>query len=103
MPKRLLSRLAISTLVVGGGLALGNTSVPASQDMTAQALPAVPDTPLATPQIRPDRSVGLQMLAFEHNAQVNMLLYTGRFGQGDWAPTRNQVNAIALAVKAGPR
>lgn len=100
MPRRLLSILAIWTLVVGCCFAFGET--PASKNGT-QAVTPVPGTPAVPPRIRPDASIAQQMLGFEHHARTNMILYTGRFGQSEFAATHTQLNAIALSLKAGSR
>jgi hypothetical protein len=101
MLKRLLSGLAVSTLVGGACFAFSETSVPASQHAITQALSPVPGTPPVTLQNQSDPSVGHQMLAFEHRARVDMILYTGAFGQGQWTAPR--IDAVALSLKAGSR
>ena len=103
MLKRLLTGLALWTLIVGGGLALSEKSVPASQaDVTTQAVRTVPDTLPSAPDMQSAPPLDQQIMAFERHARVDMILYTGRFGQGDLAgmQLRNDLPAIALALKA---
>jgi hypothetical protein len=104
MLKHLLSVLAVWTLIVGCCFALSATSVPTSQaDVTTQAVRTLPDTAAAPPEIRSDRRVEQEMMAFERHARVDMILYKGHFGQAEWAEMhlRTHLNAVALAVK-GP-
>jgi hypothetical protein len=99
MLKRLLSALALSTLVVGYGFAFSETPVPAPQDPTTRGLQSVPEPQRAAQGT--ELSVGEQMFAFQHRARVDMLLYPGSFGQGQWATPR--IDAVALTLKAGTR
>ena len=103
MLKRLLTGLALWTLIVGCVLALSETSVPASQaDVSTQAVSTVSDTLPAAPEIQSAPPLDQQMMAFERHARVDMILYEGRFGQGDLAGMhlRNDLHAIALALNA---
>jgi len=97
---RLLAALVISTLIVGCCFALSERSLAASQDMSAHAAFDAPPTP---PRGREPTPVDLQMRAREHHARVNMILYTGRFGDGERAATRGQLDAIALTVKTAAK
>ncbi len=101
MRTRLGSRLVIWTLVAGCGAAIMGTWVGAAQDVNTQAVAAAPEAPTPTPVPVADASVDRQMLAFEHHAQVNMILYAGRFGQSDRAVTSRQLPSIALILKTG--
>lgn len=103
MLKRFLSRLAIGMVVVACGVVLSEKAVPASQDVTTPTLPDVRDTSVVRTPVPTDVSVDRQMQAFEHHARVNMILYTGRFGQSELATTGNQLNAIALSLKTNRR
>ena len=99
MLKRLLSGLAIWTLIVGFGFAFSATSVPVAQGVTTPAVSPVPDAPPMSPQLPPEPSLDRRMRALEHRVRVDMILYTGPFGQGEWAGTR-QLDAVALTLGA---
>ena len=101
MRKRFLSVLAISTLVVSCWYAFGERSAAASMNTVPQTNPPAPDAPSVPPGIESEPSAAQQMLALQHNARVNMLLYSGDFGKSPWAASR--MDPVALSVKAAVR
>jgi hypothetical protein len=97
MPKRVMAGLAIWTLIVGCCFALSESRVATSQEVTTQAPITQAPSP---PPLEPEWTAGQHMQAFERHARFNMILYSGRFGQGDLAATRKELQAIALDVKS---
>ena len=101
MFRRLLSGLAIWALIAGGSFAWSETSGPASQKVIVNTVLAPAETRSGTLQTQPESAVDWQMLTLERRAQVDMLLYPGQFGQGEWASTPHPLGAIALNLSAG--
>ena len=101
MRKRFLSGLAVSTLVVSCWYAFGERSAAASMNTVPQTPSPAPDGPSVPPRIESDPSAAEQMLTLQHNARVDMLLYSGELGKSPWAASR--LEAVALTVKAGVR
>ena len=101
MLNRLLAGLAIWTLLGGCCFALSELSARASQGVATPAVSAAPDTHRTTPRNQPDPTVDQEMRERQHHARVNMILYTGRFGDGELATTARQLDAIALKVNLG--
>jgi hypothetical protein len=98
---RLLSGLAIWAFTVGGSFAWSETSGPASQKVSANTVLGAAGTRSGTLRTQPESAVDRQMLALERRARVDMLLYPGQFGRGEWASTAHPLGAIALSLSAG--
>lgn len=103
MPRRLLLGLAGWTLVAGYVCASGEAPLPSSQNVTSQTVRPMGDGPHTSPSVPPEAPVDRQMQGFERHARVDMILYTGRFGQGDLAIRAQQLEVVALTLKGGSR
>ena len=99
MLNRLLSALAISTVVVGCCFAFSEGTVPASQS-DAAGMPVTPEPAWVAPHNRIDTGAHMEMDALERRVRVGTILYTGRFGQQEWPP-RPRMDAVALTLRAG--
>lgn len=99
MPKRLVSGLAVGSLVLGYCLAASAASPPSSQNATSQPVRPVPATPPTAATSRPEPSTGHQMQALAGHARVNMVLYKGRFDRGDFAMKKKQIDVFAVGLK----
>jgi hypothetical protein len=92
MSHRLLSILGIWALLGACGIAAVVSSPAPSQNR--------PTIPSSTPRNAPD-AVESQMRALEYQARVNMVLYTGQFGESRLATTNTGANAVALTLAVG--
>ena len=101
MRKRFLSVLAVSTLVVSCWYAFGEKSATASMSTVPRTPSPAPDGPSVALGVETEPSAADQMLALQHNARVNMLLYSSNSGKSPWVASR--MDPVALTVKAGVR
>jgi hypothetical protein len=86
-------------LVVGCCFVPTETSVPASQPAVTKSAAAVPARPQGAPQSLPDSPALQQIRNLDHHARYNMILYTERFGQGEfWRLHR--LDPVGLTLKA---
>lgn len=98
MSHRLLSRFAMGALI-GSCIASVATSAATSQNLpVTSSAPQPSGSPAPSLRAAP-ASVHQQMHALEYQAGVKMVLYKGRFGDGDLAAVKRNLDAVALALK----
>jgi hypothetical protein len=98
MLKKLVIPVTVSLLVGGAVLIASGPSGRDPQSVPARPVSVQPDRPAPSPLFADDASAGEAMAAFDRRARVDMLLYRGRFGEGDLAATRRPLDAVALTV-----
>jgi hypothetical protein len=101
MLKRFLSGTIFWTLIVGGFFMWTQTSGRAFQRENAGDPPPASQFRPPMPQVPLDPGVAQQMLALEHHARVNMLLYAGEVTGAQRASAARPLNVIALSVSTG--
>lgn len=99
MTMHYLPAVAAWTLAVVSAIAFSVTSAPASQAATLRVTSA-PDR-LAEPSEPAGHSVAWQMEATERRARVDMILYRGRFDEGQRAAVQGRLDALALTYPGG--
>lgn len=98
MSHHLLSLLALGALI-GSFIASVATSAATSQNLpVTSSAPKRPGSPAPSLRAAPD-AVDRQMHALEYQAGVKMVLYKGRFGDGDLAAVKLDLDAVAFTLK----
>lgn len=98
MSHRPLSLFAMCALI-GCCIASVATSAATSQNLpVTSSAPKRPGSPAPSPRAAPD-AVHRQMHALKYQAGVKMVLYKGRFGDGDLAAVKLDLDAVAFTLK----
>ena len=98
MSHRLPSLFAMCALI-GSCIASVATSAATSRNLpVTSSAPQTSGSPAPSPRAAPG-TVHEQMRALEHHAGVQMVLYKGRFGDGDLAAVKPDLAAVAFTLK----